>query len=70
MSIDDYQKLVTAGINKINFFTGMSLAAVESVSNELKRNVNAGFPEINLVAQKRIKEIVLEHLKIFGTKPI
>jgi len=70
LSEADFKRLVTCGINKINFFTGMSLAAVEALKKELVKNPDIGFPEINLVAQNKIEEIVLKQLEVFNTRPL
>ena len=56
ISDEEFRKLISLGISKINFFTGMAQAALETVKEELlvmgeKYN---DYPELLLSARKRI----------------
>ncbi|MDI3547811.1 MAG: fructose-bisphosphate aldolase, class [Halanaerobiales bacterium] len=68
---EDFKKLILCGINKINFFTGNSAAAVNAIKKEIEKEKKfGGFPELIHIAQMKIKEVTEEKIQIFGTKPL
>lgn len=67
---EDYKKLVSHGINKINFFTAMTLAASAAVRKLLGENEKLTMTDIVMAGQNAAEEIVSEHIEIFGTLPL
>lgn len=67
---EDYKKLVSHGINKINFFTAMTLAASSAVRKLLEENEKLTMTDIVMAGQNAAEEIVSEHIEIFGTLPL
>lgn len=69
LSDDDFRKAITLGIHKINFYTGMSQAAIKS----LKESLNNPAPGYDHYAQslasveKSVQKIVEEQMDIFGS---
>ncbi len=68
---DDFRKAITLGIAKINFFTGMAQAAIDTLKHavtnsdvELKYNA---FPDIMLQVQERVGGVVAGQMSIFGS---
>jgi fructose-bisphosphate aldolase class II len=57
---------IRLGISKINFFTGMSYAAVQRI-REFITTEPKGYEWIALEAKKAIKEVVRERMRIFGS---
>lgn len=67
---EDYKKLVAHGINKINFYTAMTLAAAEAVRKLVEENKKLQMTDIIMVGQKAAEEIVSHHIELFGTLPL
>lgn len=68
---DDFRNVIKFGINKINFFTGMSTAAVEAIRQEMEDK--EGFVHYHNLVEAglgRTKEVVKEQIDLFGTKPL
>lgn len=70
LSPEDFKKAVAHGINKINFFTGMSLGAAEAVKKLMKERDKIQMGDIIDCGQQAAFEIVSEHIDIFGTQPL
>lgn len=71
LSREDFRKVIASGINKINFFTGNSVSAVEAVRKELSdKERYIDLPELILIAQRKVKEVTMEQMEIFGTRPL
>lgn len=71
LSREDFRKVIASGINKINFFTGNSASAVEAVRKELlDKERYIDLPELILIAQRKVKEVTMEQMEIFGTRPL
>ena len=74
LSPEDFRKAVAHGVNKINFFTGMTLGAAEEVRRFVlekeasQKKFQMG--DILDVASQKIYEVVSEHLDIFGTQTL
>jgi fructose-bisphosphate aldolase class II len=62
----DFIMAIRLGISKINFFTGMSYAAVQRIK-EFITTEPRGYEWIALEAKKAIKEVVRERMRIFGS---
>lgn len=64
----DFKKAVTLGICKINFYTGLSQAAVEKVHEFIKEHPKSiSYPDITKVAMKESKKVVKKRLRVFGS---
>lgn len=71
LSDEDYRKVVTCGINKINFYTGLYLPAVDVIKKKIEENDGfIGFGELTAAARKKVKELVMERMEVFGTKAL
>lgn len=70
LSPDDFKKAIAHGINKINFFTGMSLGAAEAVKELMKERDKIQMGDIIECGQKAAFDIVSEHIDLFGTLPL
>lgn len=63
---EDFVKAAGCGINKINLFTEISMAAVEqSVAHAEKKEKKLHFAEMMLVAKKTVEKIAGEYLEMF-----
>ena len=67
---DDFKKAIAHGINKINFYTGMTLGAGEAVRAVMKERDKVTMTNIIQIGSKAITDIVSEHIEIFGTKSL
>jgi fructose-bisphosphate aldolase class II len=63
---ESFIKAIRLGICKINFFTGMSFAAVMKVKDFIKTDPK-GYEWIALEAKNAIRDIVRERIRIFGS---
>lgn len=69
ISEDDFKKAIKFGISKINFFTGMSQAALQTAKeffNGTQEKYN-NYLLMNQKIEKSIKDIVIEQMNIFGS---
>lgn len=69
ISDDDFRRAIELGIHKINFYTGMSqaaLAAVESRMNN-RQQLYDEFAELLLGIEEAITDTVSEQMRIFGS---
>ncbi len=66
----DYKNLVAHGINKINFFTAMTLAASDAVRKLVGEKDKLMMTDIIMAGQNAAEEIVSKHIEVFGTKPL
>ena len=70
ISTDDFRKAISLGIAKINFFTGMSEAAIQATTNYLG---TAGsryndYPMMMNQVKERVANVVAEQMEIFGSQ--
>lgn len=65
----DFRRAISLGIHKINFYTGMSQAALDAVERSLaSRNTRYDeFAELLMAVEKAICETVMQQMKIFGS---
>ena len=74
LSPEQYKECVERGITKINFATYMLLAGGKGISDKVAENNAAGkgnnFIDLYPEGVKAMKEIVMEHIGYFQTKPI
>jgi fructose-bisphosphate aldolase class II len=63
----DFTNAINNGINKINFYTGNSLLAVEAVKNHLEKEKGiTSLPELTNAAHKEIKNNVEKYIGLFA----
>lgn len=68
---DDYRNLVKYGINKINFFTGMSVASVDAVNKAISDSEGyLHFHEIVKAGLDAAATVVKDQIDVFGTRPL
>lgn len=66
LSVNDFRQSIQLGVAKINFFTGMAVAATEAVKEILKKDPEFyDFPKLLSAAKKAIMKIVEEQMDIF-----
>lgn len=70
LSDEDYKKLVQHGINKINFFTGMTLAGAKAVQDFAAATPKFQCMDVVQVMAKAQKDVVKHHIQVFGTLPV
>ena len=62
------QRAIDCGINKINYFTGMSLEATKAISEKLEKTEGKiHFFELVEAGQKRAEEILKKQIELYGT---
>lgn len=66
----DYRKLVEHGINKINFFTAMTLAGANAVKEFAAATTKFQGTDVAQTLYKAEKEVVKHHIGVFGTQSI
>jgi fructose-bisphosphate aldolase, class II len=66
---EDFRKAIGLGIAKINFFTGMSLAAIEATGAALQQMGQAYNDYPNLIKQvtKSVQAVVEQQIDVFGS---
>jgi len=71
LSIEDFHKCIDHGVAKINFYTGMSVAATDRIKEKLKQTPETyDYPGLLLEAKTGIRDTVSEQLKIFRSAGI
>lgn len=68
ISDEDFKKAISLGICKINFYTGMSAAAVNEIRQFLSQNPQvSSFPDVVKKGLDELKKTVKERLNVFGS---
>ena len=71
LSVDDFHRCIDSGVAKINFYTGMSVAATDQIKEKLKTNPEYyDYPGLLLEAKAGIRKTVSEQMEIFRSKGI
>lgn len=72
MPEEGFREAVAHGINKVNICTSMIQAASEQMVGAVDNRGDAriGFPQLCGIAQSAIKDVVKEHMNIFGTQSL
>jgi len=67
---EDFKKAVQLGIAKINFYTGMSQAALAAMEAAMKAAGGGynDYPEINLRVKASVQAVVEQQMRIFGSE--
>ena len=69
ISDDDFRKAISLGICKINFYTGISQTAVESVHKFIDEHPESiSYPDLTRIAMTEVKKIALGRMEAFGSK--
>lgn len=70
LSDQDFRNVVKKGINKINFFTEMSMAAAQAAKNFIKQSGDEPIHmmQINSVQSEAVVSLVKEQIEVFGWK--
>jgi fructose-bisphosphate aldolase class II len=68
ISDEDFRKAISLGIAKINFFTGMALAAIEATAEALQATGKSynDYPEIIKTVKLRVAAVVKQQIDVFG----
>ena len=69
ISDDDFRKAISLGINKINFFTGMSQVALKTTETFMNSNLGQynDYPFLMEKVKLNVAECVKEQIRIFGS---
>ena len=69
LSEQDFRTAISLGISKINFFTGMSQAALEATRDYLRedRQIYNDYPLMLEQVKNRVTEVVARQMEIFGS---
>lgn len=70
LSPEHFRKAIECGINKVNFYTGMAVAAADACRSYLMENERADMTDVLDIAQESINDTVKTHIDIFGTKVV
>ncbi|NMC29800.1 MAG: class II fructose-bisphosphate aldolase [Pelolinea sp.] len=71
LSPEAFRKAVDNGINKINFFTGLSLGGANAIIKTVEeRRKKLQFGDLVGAGMEGVSAIVREHIGIFGTQPL
>ncbi len=66
LSIEDFRKAISLGVAKINFYTGMVVAACEAVRQRLDKGLQCvDFPGLLSEAKDAVTRVVEEQMEIF-----
>ena len=69
ISDDDFRKAISLGICKINFYTGISQAAVARVHKFIVDHPGSiSYPDLTELAMTEIKNVVKDRMEVFGSK--
>jgi fructose-bisphosphate aldolase class II len=68
----DFRRAIGLGISKVNFYTGMSQAALAATSSALKASGKAynDYPEILRSVKESVAEIVMAQMDVFGSSGV
>jgi ketose-bisphosphate aldolase len=69
ISDNDFRKAASFGICKINFYTGITQAAVARVHQFTKEHPESiSYPDLTKLAMAEVKKVVKDRMKVFGSK--
>lgn len=65
---EDFRRAISLGIAKINYYTQMSVAAVECCRRTLQANPElVSYPHLLKAAREAIKEVIRHQMEVFGS---
>jgi fructose-bisphosphate aldolase class II len=69
---DDFRRAISLGIAKINFYTGMSQAALEATAEALKATGKSynDYPEVLRAVKENVSRVVSGQMDVFGSSGI
>ena len=69
ISADDFRKAISLGIAKINFFTGMSDAAIQATKKYLGETGERynDYPMMMNAVKGSVAQVIVEQIEIFGS---
>jgi len=68
LAAEDFRNAIRCGINKVNFFTELSLAVVSAIAKAIQEKEGyLHYPDIVSLATSKAVEVIKEHIDIFGT---
>jgi fructose-bisphosphate aldolase class II len=68
LTAEDFRNAIKCGINKVNFFTELSLAAVSVIAEAIqKKEGYLHYPDLISLATNKAVEVIKEQIDIFGT---
>lgn len=71
LSKEDFRACIDRGVSKINFYTGMSVAASDRIKQQLKEEPEFyDYPGLLKLAKAGIKDIVTEQIEVFRSSGI
>lgn len=70
LSPEHFKKAIEFGMNKVNFYTGMAVAAADVCRDYLMENERADMTDVLEMAEDSIAGTVEKHLNIFGTQEL
>ena len=72
ISDDDFRRAVSLGIAKINFYTGMSQAALDATTEALKSTGKSynDYPEVLRTVKENVARVVSGQMDVFGSSGI
>jgi fructose-bisphosphate aldolase, class II len=71
LAVDDFRRCIDNGVAKINFYTGMSVAAMERIKDKLRTDPDyLDYPGILKEAKNGIKDTVSKQLEVFRSTGI
>jgi fructose-bisphosphate aldolase class II len=66
---DDFRKAISLGICKINFYTGISQAAMGKVHKFIEEHPKSiSYPDLAKFAMSELKKTVIDRMDVFGSK--
>jgi fructose-bisphosphate aldolase, class II len=69
ISDDDFRKAAGMGICKINFYTGISQAAVQRVHKFIEEHPGSiSYPDLAKMAMDEVKKVVMDRMAAFGSR--
>lgn len=63
LSENDFKSVIVSGISKINVYTDVVIAG----TSEIKKHKDKNYADILISAESRMKEVVMEKIKLFGS---
>ncbi len=68
---EDFKNVTANGINKVNFFTGISLASVDAIKKVMEDSEGyLHYQDIVKAGLDAAKEVVMRQIEVFGTEPL
>lgn len=66
LSDEDFRNCVESGISKINIYSEIAKAGVDSLNDTIKENPKVAYPTVMFGSQKKMQQEVERKIKLFG----